>query len=95
MPVAISHSSSTDGRIPKKILGEEPYEGGFPYEARTAQNCGNMPDLQAALRLFWDHLESKGWSDKMVLYISDERIFARAHRAQMRALCEMIHGSIR
>jgi len=80
---------------PKKILGEEPYEGGFPYEGkdRSKLRAEYVRIYQAALRLFWDHLKSKGWSDKMVLYISDEPHFSHEHvRAQMRALCEMIHG---
>ncbi|HPA21421.1 MAG TPA: DUF4091 domain-containing protein [Verrucomicrobiae bacterium] len=80
---------------PKKILGEEPYEGGFPYEGKDRSKL--RPEYarvyQAALRLFWDHLKAKGWADKMLLYISDEPHFTHEFvRAQMRALCDMIHG---
>lgn len=80
---------------PKKILGEEPYEGGFPYEGadRSRLRPQYVAIYQAALRLFWDHLRARGWSDKMVLYISDEPHFTHARvKDQMRALCDMIHA---
>ncbi len=79
---------------PKAILGEDPYEGGYPYEG--ADRSKLRPEYrrvyQAALRLFWDHIKAKGWADRMVLYISDEPHFTHEEvRQQMRAACEMIH----
>ena len=47
---------------------------------------------QACLKLFWEHVKSKGWHDRFVLYISDEPFFQQAPiRRQMKALCAMIH----
>lgn len=79
---------------PRKLLGEDPYEGGFPYEG--ADRSRLRPEYkrvyQSALRLFWDHIRAKGWADKMVLYISDEPHFTHEEvRRQMRAGCDMIH----
>lgn len=79
---------------PRKLFGEDPYDGGFPYEGvdRSKLRPEYKRIYQAALKLFWDHIKAKGWADKMVLYISDEPHFTHEEvRQQMRAGCDMIH----
>ena len=79
---------------PSERFGEQPYEGKPPFE--SADRAQLRPEFkrayQACLKLFWDHLKVKGWSDKFVLYISDEPFDAeKPIRDQMKALCDMIH----
>jgi hypothetical protein len=79
---------------PKRVLGEDPYDGGYPYEGRDRSIL--RPEYKMAyqecLRLYWNHMKEKGWADKLVLYISDEPHFTHEEiRSQMQALCDMIH----
>ena len=79
---------------PKKLLGEQPYEGAWPFEGadRAKLRPAYVKAYQDALRLYWNHMKEKGWAEKLVLYISDEPHFAvPAVRDQMIALCRMIH----
>ena len=82
------------GHPPKKILGEDPYPGAYPYE--DADRAQLRPEYkkayQTCLKLYWDHMKEKGWADRTVLYISDEPHFTHEHIVkQMQALCDMIH----
>ena len=82
------------GMPPKKLLGEQPYEGAWPFEGadRAKLRPAYVKAYQDALRLYWNHMKEKGWAEKLVLYISDEPHFAvPAVRDQMIALCRMIH----
>ncbi len=80
---------------PKDILKEKPFEGEYPYTAadRTRLRPAYTAAYQDCLRLYWEHVKAKGWSDKLVLYISDEPFLTKPHIiAQMKALCDMIHA---
>lgn len=82
------------GHPPRAILGEQPYEGGYPFEGadRSRLRPEYKKAYQECLRLYWEHVKAKGWADRLVLYISDEPHFTHEHiRRQMVALCEMIH----
>ena len=79
---------------PKAFLGENPYEGEWPYEGAdwTKLRPAYKNLYQQALRLYWNHIKEKGWADKLVLYISDEPHFSRSNVVQqMKACCAMIH----
>ncbi len=82
------------GHPPRKFLGQEPYEGEYPY---TGADRGKLrPEYkrvyQEALRLYWQHIREMGWSQYFVLYISDEPHFSHEPIVrQMQALCAMIH----
>ena len=79
---------------PKKFLGEDPYEGAWPYEGAdwTKLRPQYKRVYQQALKLYWDHVKAKGWADKLTLYISDEPHFSRTNIVeQMKACCAMIH----
>ncbi len=82
------------GMPPRNQDGEAPYPGEYPY--KDVDRSQLRPEFkkiyQAKLRAYWDHLKEKGWSDKVVLYISDEPFYSQdAIRKQMIALCAMIH----
>ena len=82
------------GMPPKAFLNETPYEGKWPYE--DADRSKLRPEYkrvyQEALRLYWNHVKEKGWSGKLVLYISDEpHYWAKGIKPQMTALCAMYH----
>ena len=82
------------GMPPRKMLGENPYEGEWPFEGvdRSKLRPAYVKAYQDALRLYWNHMKEKGWADRIVLYISDEPHFSvPAVRDQMIALCKMIH----
>ncbi len=82
------------GHLPGEKFGEKPYEGTYPYEGvdRSKLRPEYKRAYQAFLRVFWDHVKAMGWADRFVLYISDEPHDSQpAIRAQMRALCDMIH----
>ena len=83
------------GHPPKKFLGEEPYEGKYPYKDadRKVLRPAYKKAYQDALRLYWNHLKEKGWDKRIVLYICDEPYFLQMKeiRDQMIALCDMIH----
>ena len=79
---------------PRKFLGQQPYEGKYPFE--NADRSKLRPEYkrvyQQALKLYWEHLKKMGWEKYFVLYISDEPHFSHEHIAkQMQALCNMIH----
>lgn len=79
---------------PRKFLGEQPYEGEYPFE--KADRSKLRPEYkkvyQQALKLYWEHIKKMGWAKHFVLYISDEPHFSHEHIAvQMQALCTMIH----
>jgi hypothetical protein len=81
---------------PRPFLGEEPYEraadGSLEGVDRSRLRPGYRRAYQAALGLFWEHVKRKGWADRIVLYVSDEPHYRHEHvRAQMKAVCEMIH----
>lgn len=79
---------------PKKFLGEDPYEGKWPYEGSdwTKLRPEYKRVYQQALKLFWDHVKAKGWADRLTLYISDEPHFHHTNIVQqMQACCAMIH----
>ena len=82
------------GHPPRDFLGEAPYPGKRPFT--DADRSKLRPEyrkvFQDALRLYWSHMNEKGWADKVVLYISDEPYFSEKRiRDQMIALCDMIH----
>ena len=80
--------------LPQKCLGEQPYEGEYPYEGvdRSKLRPEYKRIYQECLRTYWDHMKEKGWAEKLVLYISDEPHFNQEEvRVQMKALCDMIH----
>jgi len=82
------------GMPPRPFMGEAPYEGKWPYENvnRAELRPAFRQAYQEALRLYWEHVNEKGWADRLVLYISDEPHFTvKAVERQMVALCEMIH----
>jgi hypothetical protein len=78
---------------PRKFLGEEPYEGVWPYDDvdRSKLRPEYVRVYQEALRLFWNHVKSRGLADRFELYIADEP-YCRSKKIipQMKALCEMI-----
>ena len=78
----------------KSFLGEKPFEGEYPFKDadRSHLRPAFKAAYQACLRLYWNHMQSKGWSDKLVLYISDEPYLTKKPIiSQMKALCAMIH----
>ncbi len=80
---------------PKKVLGEAPYEGEWPYTGAdwTKLRPAYRKAYQQALKLYWDHVKAKGWADRLTLYISDEPHFHHANVVeQMKACCAMIHA---
>ncbi|NLF69441.1 MAG: DUF4091 domain-containing protein [Candidatus Anammoximicrobium sp.] len=82
------------GHPPKTVFGERPYEGEPPFAAADRRRL--RPEYkriyQELLRLYWEHLQEKGWHRRIVLYISDEPFDHHEHiRQQMKALCDMIH----
>jgi hypothetical protein len=82
------------GHPPAERFGQAPYDGKYPYEGvdRRVLRPEFKKAYQACLRAYWEHLKAKGWEKKCVLYISDEPFDNQPHiRAQMQALCEMIH----
>jgi hypothetical protein len=75
--------------------GEAPYPGDYPYTG--ADRSQLRPEFKAAyqahLQVFWDHLKTKGWANKCVLYISDEPFYTQPGIIeQMQALCAMVHA---
>ncbi len=79
---------------PKDFFGEKPYEGEYPYKDvdRTKLRKEYKAAYQACLRLYWKHVQAKGWADKLTLYISDEPFLTKKHIVdQMKACCDMIH----
>ena len=79
---------------PKKVLGEDPYEGAWPYAGADWKTLrpAYKNVYQQALKLYWDHVKAKGWADRLTLYISDEPHFHHTNVVeQMKACCAMIH----
>lgn len=82
------------GLPPKKNENVDPYPGEYPYKGadRLKLDPKYKKIYQAKLKLIWDHLKEKGWSDRFVLYISDEPFYSQKNIIdQMKALCAMIH----
>jgi hypothetical protein len=82
------------GFPPAAFFGQQPYAGEPPFEKvdRGQLRPEYKKAYQACLKLFWDHVEQKGWDKKFVLYISDEPFYTKPHIIlQMKALCRMIH----
>jgi hypothetical protein len=68
---------------PKRFFNLEP----FTEEYNRA--------YQELLRVFYDHLRRRGWSDKFVYYISDEPHFWNENiRKQMKQLCSLAHQAV-
>lgn len=79
---------------PRSFLGEAPFEGEPPYTNadRTRLRPEYKAAYQDALRLYWQHMQAKGWANRIVLYISDEPYLDKTHiKDQMKACCTMIH----
>jgi hypothetical protein len=79
---------------PKNFLGEKAYEGDWPYKNadRLVLRKEYKKAYQDALRLYWRHVKAKGWSDRLVLYLSDEPFHWNVDiRQQVKALSAMIH----
>ncbi len=82
---------------PSEKFGEKPYPGDYPFDNadRGKLRPGYKKAYQTVLRTFWQHISEKGWSDRYVLYLSDEPHMAENGKAdivaQMKALCDMIH----
>jgi hypothetical protein len=82
---------------PGEKFNEKPYPGEYPYA--QADRAKLRPEYKKAyqlvLKTFWDHLKEKGWSDRFILYLSDEPHMAENSNvdivAQMKALCDMVH----
>ena len=85
---------------PSEKFNEKPYPGEYPY--KNADRSKLRPEFKKAyqlvLKTFWDHLKEKGWSDRYILYLSDEPHEADEGngkrddiKIQMKALCDMIH----
>lgn len=81
---------------PDNKFGEQPYPGTHPYEDadRSELLPGFKQAYQSVLRTYWDHMKSKGWADRIILYIADEPYQSEDLKvdigAQVQALCEMI-----
>jgi hypothetical protein len=92
------------GMPPKDFLGEKAYAGDSPHTKTHSGDCPrtNASRLvlrkeykkvyQESLRLYWRHVNAKGWSDRLVLYLSDEPFHWNIDiRQQVKALSAMIH----
>jgi hypothetical protein len=82
------------GHPPRRFAGEDPYEGGYPYEGadRSRLRPEYKRAYQACLRAYWEHMKQRGWADRVTLYISDEpHVDQPGILEQMKALCDMIH----
>jgi hypothetical protein len=81
------------GFPPRDFFGQMPYPGESPFEGANRRQL--RPEYKAAyqacLKTYWEHMRQNGWSDRVVLYISDEPFDHLPEiREQMIALCEMI-----
>jgi ribosomal protein L31 len=81
------------GFPPRDFFGQTPYPGERPFEGADRRQL--RPEYKAAyqacLKTYWEHMKQNGWSDRVVLYISDEPFDHLPEiREQMIALCEMI-----
>ena len=67
------------GHPPKKFLGEDPYEGGFPYKNadRKVLRPAYKKAYQDALRLYWNHLKEKGGTSGSSSTSATSRISSR------------------
>jgi hypothetical protein len=82
------------GLPPSKKFGEAPYDGKFPYENVDREDLRPQfkQAYQKCLKVYWDHLKTNGWSERCLLYISDEPFDHMVEiKKQMKALCRMIH----
>lgn len=82
------------GKNPKTIFGLKPYGENFDDEMtdRSQLDPQYKHVYQQCLKLFWQHVQSKGWADRLILYISDEPHYSAPHIIkQMQAICDMVH----
>jgi len=82
------------GHPPGLKFGQRPYPGPYPYRGADRGRLREefKKAYQACLSAFWEHLKEKGWSDRFILYISDEPYYRDpAVIKQMKALCDMVH----
>lgn len=81
------------GHPPREKFGEKPYPGESPY--LDVDHSKLRPEFkrayQSALRQYWEHMQARGWADKVVIYISDEPHGDEELDKQLMALCDMIH----
>lgn len=80
---------------PRNFLGEAPYEGVWPYDNvdRSKLRPEYVRVYQEALRLFWNHVKSRGLADRFELYLADEPYYnSKKIIPQLKALCEMIRA---
>jgi len=82
------------GHLPAERFGERPYPGEYPYPG--ADRSKLRPEFkrayQACLKAYWDHMKQMGWADRITMYVADEPYDSDpAIRAQMKALCDMVH----
>ena len=79
--------------LPQEKFGEKPYPGEFPYTGvdRSQIRPEYKKVYQSALRTYWNHMKEKGWSDKVIFYVSDEPHIDAEITVQMQTLCKMIH----
>lgn len=85
------------GFPPRNFFGQTPYPGDSPFEGvnRSELRPEYVAAYQACLKCYWDHMKENGWSDRVVLYISDEPFDHLPEiREQMIALCKMIHDAV-
>lgn len=77
-------------RKPFDFLGEKAYEDG--ETDRSKLRPAYKAAYQGALKLFWEHLKSRGWEKRFTLYVSDEpHLHLPEVVAQLKAICGMIH----
>lgn len=81
------------GNVPGDKLGIKAYDGAPQYTGidRSRFRPEYRRVYQEALRLFWNHVREKGWSDRLVLYLCDEPHRKPEIMTQLAALCDMIH----
>ena len=79
---------------PPDFFGERPYEGTPPYEGvdRGKFRPEYKRVVQAAMKVFWDHLKEKGWDARFVIELGDEPPLDNpAISAQLKAACNLLH----
>lgn len=77
-------------RKPADFLGEKAYEAG--EKDRSRLRPAYKAAYQGALKLFWEHLNARGWDKRFTLFVSDEpHLHLPEIAAQLKAVCAMIH----
>lgn len=79
------------GNVPDEKFGIHALDGGPYYENidRSKLRPEYKSVYQQALRLYWKHVKTKGWADRLTVFISDEPYPEVS--SQLGALCDMIH----